>query len=155
VREHLLRQEASVDAAGVRDGVRRRLAARRRWPRAVRWAGGLVAAAAVVAFLGWGLQSGTAQASPEALVREAPQVHTGSADRCYDVQTEWESPWTRRFPFLAVQRKAKLWTRGDRFFLESEANGHRTAWGRDDQGRVWVALGPKVGLIFDSDEVGD
>jgi hypothetical protein len=153
VRGHVGSMEASVDAAHVLAGVKARQSARRRlWPRRV-GAGlaiGLAASLAVALWLG---PFHTPQASAETLVLAARVAHTQPIDRGYLVQTEFDSNIVQRLPVLLAPRESKLWTRGDRFFLESKIEqGRRFTWGRDHLGRVWVTAQPDVGVLFGPDE---
>jgi hypothetical protein len=106
----------------------------------------------VAAFLGghyfWG------NASAEAIVREAQRAHALPLDRCYLVQSvpAPHSPLLR-YPRLAQPRETRLWTRGDRFWISSTDPGRRWAWGRDEQGRVWLALGRRHGVSFEPTDV--
>jgi len=123
-----------------------------------RWLAGLGAAAALLlAFLGGLLLSPSpARAtSAEALVREAKKVHALPRDRCYVVQITPEPGGPLdRFPRFRQTREHRLWTRGDRFYLESvNPEFFKWAWGRDEQGRVWVALNGKEGYRFEPGEV--
>jgi hypothetical protein len=158
IRAHLQRQAESVDPAAILAEVRAQSGIRsprrnlRRNLRRCLW--GLVTAAAVVlAFLG-GQHVGPAQASAESLVREARQAHALPVDRCYLVQTvPVPGGVLARFPALSQPRETRLWTRGDRFWIESTNPERKWAWGRDDQGTLWLALGRKHGLRYEADEV--
>jgi hypothetical protein len=170
VRAHLLRHAEGVDAAAilarVRPAERKAPAApraRRTFLRTVVWSAA-TAAAVVVAFLG-GRYFGPGRASAETLVREARQAHALPVDRCYLVQIVPEpGSVLARFPRLAQPRETRLWTRGDRFFLESTGEGRRGlwnlaprhwTWGRDEARRVWLALDRTQGIRFDADEPDD
>lgn len=120
---------------------------RRRW-----WAWGLtgMAAAIVAALL---LTVGGVQAGPDKLLREARQTHATGLDRCYRIQVELGPAEPRLRPLDSYE--SRLWTRGDRFWIESQATGRQVAWGRDDTGRVWFALSPREGIRFDPGEVGE
>ncbi len=122
---------------------------RRRWRR---WPWGVAGAAAILLVALLLLQLGTAQASPEALVREARAAHALPVDRCYLIETEWQGAAPRRdFPLLAPDG-VRLWTRGDRFRIESTVGKGPVSWGRDEQGRIWLAVLPRVGVRFDEGE---
>jgi hypothetical protein len=156
VRSFLRRRAEETDPREVLRGVRRRMDAPpggggRPSPR---WVLLLVAAAALlVAFLG-GQDLGPGGARAGELVREARQTHALPLDRCYLVQIEPE-PGTllARLPILAQARETRLWTRGDRFWIESTNPVRKWAWGRDEQGSVWLALGHKQGVRFEANEV--
>jgi hypothetical protein len=54
---------------------------------------------------------------------------------------------------MAAQfRTTRLWTRGDRFWIESTNPRARWAWGRDEDGTIWLAPGPRRGVRIDPDE---
>jgi hypothetical protein len=155
IRQHLDREAAKVDPSAVLAGVRDRQArpgssSSRRW---IRWGAGLIGMATALFLVLWGLPTSTASA--ESLLLEAKAVHAAPVDRLYRIDSQFESSWTKRFPVLGFQRKAQLWTRGDRYVLMTSSELHSWAWGKDEQGRYWLAINPKVGLIFNADELDD
>ncbi len=97
------------------------------------------------------LPGGMVQASPKEVVERARSVHQGSEDRCYVVHAEVPPLIRKRFPRSDFDRESKLWTRGDRYFVEM-ANGHGF-WGRDESRRVWIVPTPDAAARFDDDEV--
>ena len=139
--------------AGVPGGL-----ARRRRPRvSLRWTG-LAASIVAVAAIGFPLfrRERPAFAMGEAVVREARQAHLQPVDRCYLVEVRRESPLAAELaPNLPQVRQTRLWTRGDRFWVESVRPDQRWAWGRDEANRFWVAFGPHAAVRFDADEVPD
>jgi len=166
VRAHLDREAATVDARALLTRVQDRLRQHtealtlpnprpRSAERKRRWLLGLTTAAAVLlAFLGGHLlQPGPASA--EVFVREAREAHALPIDRCYLVQSVPEPGGAlSRYPALTQPRETRLWTRGDRFWAASTNPDRHWAWGRDDQGSVWLALGGrKHGVRFDREEV--
>jgi len=123
--------------------------------RVARWMGGLSAAAAaiVIAFL-FGSQGSTAQASPESILRDAQKIHQLPLDRCYLVEVKKDSALLEQsFPMMQKSRVTRLWTRGDRYWIESVNLQQRFAWGRDEKGDFWIALGTQRGIRFAADEV--
>jgi hypothetical protein len=162
VRTYLERQAGTVDARSILAGVHQRLgqaspaAGRGRWadPRAhPRLTWGLAWAAVLfLTVLGfWHL--GTGRASAESLVREAQRSLGQDTDRCYLLQIEPDRTMLARFPLLAPQHETRLWTRGDRFWIEAGPGRARWAWGRDPRGRIWIALSPELGLLFEPEEL--
>jgi hypothetical protein len=108
---------------------------------------GLSAAAVVFLLVALGVfRAGTAVAGADTLVREAKQAHLLPLDRCYLVDVQQRSDIVDRWPSVPfVSPQHRLWTRGDRFWVESNRSGVHYAWGRDERNRFWV--------VFDSDEV--
>jgi hypothetical protein len=154
VRAHLTARARAVDGHAVLARVRARTAAPvRPGPVRRRWLWGVAAAAAVVllAFLG-GLSLTPGQASAETLVLQAKRQHTLPVDRCYLVEVRPEPGVLDRFPILGQPRETRLWTRGDRFRMHSLFPGRPGVWGRDDQGRVWLARPPREGLRYEPGE---
>ncbi len=164
VRAYLERRAEGVDArrvlarlkggtgdatSGAGAPARRSVFWRRSWP----WA---VSAAILLAFFG-GLYLGPrpARASAEALVRQARAAHALPLDRCYLVQTRAERAVFDHNLMFLVPPQTRLWTRGDRFWIESALPGHTWAWGRDDRGRLWFARSPKEGVRFEADEADE
>ncbi|QOV91685.1 hypothetical protein [Humisphaera borealis] len=123
--------------------------------RVFKWMGGLSAAAAaiVVAFI-LGTQGTPAQASPETILRDAQKIHQLPLDRCYLVEIKKESALLEQsYPMMQKSRVTRLWTRGDRYWIESVNMQQRFAWGRDEKGDLWIALGTQRGLRFGADEI--
>jgi hypothetical protein len=159
VRAHLRREADAVDASAILKAVRGARATRSPGGRAALRASRLAlyalaaAVSVLVAFLG-GRHFGPGQASAETLVREARQAHALPLDRCYLVQIVPDPEGLlARHPWLSQARENRLWTRGDRFWVESTNPERRWAWGRDDQRGVWLAPGRSRGARFERDEV--
>lgn len=156
LRAHLGRQASQIDPhpmyARIRNGLRNagRAPRQKHWRR-LAW---VVAAAAALglAFLG-GLQVGPVQASAETLVRAAQKVHQLPLERCYlvEVQRDPAVPGETN-PMLEPPRTIRVWTQGDYFWVEVSKGERRWAWGRDEQGTVWMMLGPHHGLRIEPDE---
>ncbi|MCI0540316.1 MAG: hypothetical protein L0Z50_34365 [Verrucomicrobiales bacterium] len=98
-----------------------------------------------------------ASASPTAILRHALKAHSAVLDRCYRVEVKFEPGWrVERDGYRSAEPgETRLWTRGDRFWIESREGQHTLAWGRDEQGRVWLASSPELGASFEPDEVGE
>jgi hypothetical protein len=119
-----------------------------------RLAWGAAAAAAVVLAFVFGSQVPPVQAGAEAIVREAQRSHQIPVDRCYLVEVRQDSELLQEaYPMTTQARLTRLWTRGDRFWLESVHPQQRWAWGRDDRGNVWMALGSRRGIRYGPDEL--
>lgn len=151
VRRHLEQQAEQVDPRVHFERIARRLGRGER--QRPRWAWPMVAAAAVMAsFLLWQGRS-PARASAEALVRQAQQAHQMPLDRCYLVEMQTEGDLREEAAPAPPPRVTRLWTRGDRFWLESMHPRARWAWGRDDRGQIWMALGTRRGVRLEGDEI--
>ncbi|MGE3805321.1 MAG: hypothetical protein AB7K24_11670, partial [Gemmataceae bacterium] len=114
-----------------------------------------VAAVIFVAVLAGTLYIGSAQATNEAVVRAALEKHKQPVDHCYEVEHIRTSGAVQpRWPLRTLARQSKLWTRGDRFWIESQTRlGLRQwSWGRDQQGRLWLTLTPQRGIRFEAGE---
>jgi hypothetical protein len=111
------------------------------------------AAALLLAFLG-GLQMGSGRAGAETLVHQARAAHQLPLDRCYLVEVRRDQPGREEAdPLTNPTRIIRLWTRGDRIWIESVQPQRRWAWGRDESGNVWMAFGPHRAIRFPRDEV--
>lgn len=119
---------------------------------------GLVSAAAVVlaAVLFGSWYTGSAQGREEKLVRQALQTHSQPVDRCYAVETKLD-PGTLepRFPLWAAIRHMKLWTRGDRFYVDLTIGQRAWSMGSDKDGGMWLAVNPQRGVRYEAGEVPD
>jgi hypothetical protein len=170
VRRHLEQQAEAVDAADVLWQVRRRQFAQRRRFSARRLlvrVGGVAAAAAVIMIgLLWidrprtGLNPIIPAAANEReldLLNDARQEAAKTVDRCYRLQAELPDGLVKRFPALGTVagRESKLWTRGDRFAIETTAGERHWAWSRDAKKNVWVAFRDGTAVVFTPDEVAD
>jgi hypothetical protein len=162
VRGHLDREAEAIDPRPLfarilgSDAAPRAVPSRpRRIVRFVLGGVGAAAAAAVVlagAALLW--RDRTALAKGESVVREARKAHHQPIDRSYLVEVRRESSRVAELSPIALPvRQTRLWTRGDRFFVESVRPDQRWAWGRDEVNRFWIAFGPRTAVQLDADEV--
>ncbi len=159
---YLDRQAAQVDPAPALARIIRTLGRpldNRAKPRlgrslANRWTLGTAAAAALL-LLGVGLFTLPARPlSAESIVRQAKAVHGSTLDRCYRVETDFEFTPIDGEPTAVVRpRQTRLWTRGDRFWIESDIGLRHLNWGRDESGGLWLAFAPHRGLRFESSEL--
>lgn len=150
VRDALDRDAEAIDPRERFARIQRSLGTR---PARRRFAVPLVALAASLVGLVtlWHLQP-PARASAEQLVRAARQAHHLPLDRCYLVELRKESELLEEGAPAVAPRVTRLWTRGDRFWIESVNSRLRWAWGRDDQGRVWMAFTPRRAVRMEPDE---
>ncbi len=119
------------------------------------WILGISAAAAsLLLVLLWPGPPRPALAKAEVLVREAKSVHRLPLDRCYLVEVRRDSAlFDELSPLTSQVRQTRLWTRGDRFWVESVDSRQRWAWGRNERNRFWIAFGPRRGLLLEPDEI--
>ena len=131
-------------------------AGRRRSRVLLGWAGVAAAAAGLLACVALFWQDRKVLARGETVVREARLAHSMPIDRCYLVEVRRESSLVAQLaPSLPQLRLTRLWTRGDRFWVESANPGARWSWGRDEANRIWIAFGPHTAVRMDPDEVPD
>jgi hypothetical protein len=154
LRGHLRRKAEQVDPLPLHGRILATLRAkpepRRRPASFKRWVWGAAAAASLLLAFLMGLQIGPARASAEAIVRAARKVHGLPLDRCYQVEVEREpGQLGPLMPDLV-----RLWTRGNRFWAEVYHHDHRHVWGRDEDGTIWLPLGPHHGVRIAPDEIG-
>lgn len=123
--------------------------------RARRWVWTTLSVASVLLVAAVGLfESRPVLARPELLVRGAKQAHLQPLDRCYLVEIRKDSSiYDECSPLASRTQQARLWTRGDRFWVETTRADRRWAWGRDQRNSTWIALGLRRGLRLDPDEV--
>ena len=120
----------------------------------LKWACAAAATILAVGGLTVLLHDRPALAKGETIVREARTAHLLPIDRCYLVEVRRESPlFAEVGPASGLIRQTRLWTRGDRFRVESAQPEQRWAWGRDEASRFWIAFGPHTAVRMDSDEV--
>ncbi|MCU0978720.1 MAG: hypothetical protein MUF25_06075, partial [Pirellulaceae bacterium] len=143
-----------VSPSTVQSAAQRQSTRPRRWWPTVGWAAAAVALCATVLSIGY---VGLREASAESLVKETRRVHQLPLDRCYLVEVDRSTEGSaggdgESWISARSGRVDRLWTRGDRFFLESSTNTNRWAWGRNEKGTVWLAYGRRQGLTLDADE---
>jgi hypothetical protein len=93
-------------------------------------------------------------ASAEAIVRQARAAQALPLDRCYRVETDLEVETIEDGrPTIARPSRTRLWTRGDRFWVESDIGIRHLNWGRDESGGLWLAYTPHRGLRFEMADV--
>jgi hypothetical protein len=165
VRAHLERTAETIDPRPLFGKIQQGLApvSRRSVPivghrpgiRAVwKWAAAAAAVAAVITGFALLLQEQTALAKGETVVRQARRAHLLPIDRCYLVEVRRESSLVAELsPGNPQVRQTRLWTRGDRFWVESVRPEQRWAWGRDEANRFWIAFGPHTAVQMDADEI--
>ncbi len=114
------------------------------------------AVATVLALVGGSLawSNRVALARGEVVLRGARQTHQVPIDRCYLVEVRRESALAAELaPLTPPARSTRLWTRQDRFWVESTRPEQRWSWGRDAANRIWIAFNPHTGVRLEADEV--
>lgn len=109
-------------------------------------------AAILIAFV-LGRWDTAAHASATSLVRAARSVHALAVERCYVVTVEKPSDGGNK-SFLLPWNDVRIWTQGNRFWVEAKRNDRHWAWGRNAEGAVWLTLGNHRGLQVEADEIG-
>jgi len=168
VREHLEREAAKVNAPALLRRLRAtrpapinvRSLTRRAWLRgaAIGTGGAIAAGTALYFVLGGEGPDEPKMLSATELIHEAKGAHeTEKIDRLYEVNANWEvTPFQKRFPFRPIAKKAKLWTRGDQFLVESNfADGFPVKWGQEKSGRVWILPQPNRVLVYEPDDLAE
>lgn len=120
--------------------------------RTTRIAGWLVMAASLL-ILAWFVTSSSnreAFASATQIVEAAMHTHAAPIERVYIVDVKRGEANNSRFEF---PRDVRVATQGDRFWVQMR--GFRDwAWGRNDQGAIWMTLGPKRAVVVNPQEMG-
>ena len=116
-----------------------------------RWAWAMAASVALAALIGALVFLPQASASPAVLLRQALKIHAAVPDRCYRVELKLE-PALQEKKREHSPSETRLWTRGDRCWIETRAGEKSVTWGHDEQRRVWFALAPDTGVLFQPDE---
>ena len=157
VRDHLDREAARVDAAAMLARVRKpnEPMTRRAWLRYGAGIGGAALAAGIGGLLFFSPTQPPQLAAAEQIVREAKEAHALASDRLYELVTENEIPVLRRLQIPPLAKTYRIWTRGERFWIETVGDGPQYAAGQDSAGRIWFALSRRRGLIFEASEVGE
>lgn len=164
--EHLDRQSARIDATPLHERIKATLAAEalpspvsihRRTLAWARWAGGIaVAACLLVGGIIFWQGDQPLRASPQALLQETQKTLLQPIYRCYLVDLQRETNLTDDSnPMVAQSRQTRLWTRGDRFWMETtfpNASTRHHYWGRDEQGTIWMMAGAREGIVFHASE---
>jgi hypothetical protein len=161
VREHLDAEARTVDGESMLRRVRPASPTSRttheRRHRLGWFASGMAIAASIALAIAIGLPAPKIVTAAE-LLNDAQSVHTRGQDRCYLLTIEIETGAIRMLDLPPIVRTSKVWTRGDQFYLETtppNPNQMPLVWGQDATGRVWVAMSPKAGLLFEPDEINE
>jgi hypothetical protein len=109
------------------------------------------AAAAIMVAFWLGQNDSLSRVSAAELVRGAQETHAGPVERCYTVVVQRDDPNLGEYS----PRDVRIWTQGDRFWMEMNRPNGRWAWGREARGSVWLALGPRRAVRIEAEEMGD
>jgi hypothetical protein len=156
VRAYLNRQAEQIDPIPALDRIGQTLADRskRATRRRLAIRGGLAAVAALLLLTIGVFRLPTRQLSAESVVRQVKEAHASTLDRCYRVETNFEfTTFNGDSSAIVTPRRTRLWTRGDRFWIESDIGLRHVNWGRDESGLLWLAFAPRRGLRFEPADV--
>ena len=91
-----------------------------------------------------------AYANASQVVQAAMHTHAAPIERIYVVAVKRRETSESRFEF---PRNVRVATQGDRFWVQMR--GYRDwAWGRNEQGAIWMTLGPKRAVVVNPSEMG-
>jgi hypothetical protein len=114
--------------------------------------GWLVLAASLLIVVSFLTLQGNREAFANAsqIVQAAMHTHAAPIERIYVVEVKrGESNKAK----LELPRDVRVATQGDRFWVQMR--GFRDwAWGRNDQGAIWMTLGPRRAVVVNPDEIG-
>jgi hypothetical protein len=166
---HLDRQSQRIDVRSLEQRIRLTLAAERlpapvmddakkgrrpRWLGWAAWAGGcaLSACLVLIVVMFWHSEQPVAAASPQALLQQTQQTFLQPVYRCYLIEVQRETDLTDESnPMVGPARQSRLWTRGDRFWIETtfpNQPSRRSYWGRNERGTFWIVNGSKEGVLL-------
>ena len=121
----------------------------RRWPWMSGW---LMLAASLLFVVSFFTLKGNREAYAKAtqIVRAAMHTHAAPIERIYVVDVKRGETNDPRFEF---PRNVRVATQGDRFWVQMR--GYREwAWGRNEQGAIWMTLGPQRAVVVNPNEMG-
>ena len=121
----------------------------RRWPWMSGW---LMLAASLLFVISFFTLKGNREAYAKAtqIVRAAMHTHAAPIERIYVVDVKRGETNDPRFEF---PRNVRVATQGDRFWVQMR--GYREwAWGRNEQGAIWMTLGPQRAVVVNPNEMG-
>jgi hypothetical protein len=110
----------------------------------------VAASVALVVFLLTGHGDNPVYASASQIVEAAIHTHAEPIERVYVVEVERNPSDDNGFN---LPRDVKVSTQGDRFWVEMKGY-RRWAWGRDEEGAIWMTLGPRRAVVVGADEMG-
>jgi hypothetical protein len=89
-------------------------------------------------------------ASASQIVQAAIQTHSAPIERIYVVEVKRGEANKGRFDLL---RDVRVATQGDRYWVQMRG-ARDWSWGRNEQGDMWMTLGPRRAVVVKRDEMG-
>lgn len=89
-------------------------------------------------------------ASASQIVQAALHTHAEPIERVYVVEVQRGDASNARFE---IPHNVRVATQGDRFWVQMRGN-REWAWGRNEQGAMWVTLGPRRAVVVNPNEMG-
>ncbi len=118
-----------------------------------RWMSGwLVLAASLLVVVSFFTLQGNREAfaSASQIIQAAMHTHAAPIERVYVVEVKRGETNKAKFE---LPRDVWVATQGDRFWVQMR--GYRDwAWGRNDQGAIWMTLGPRRAVVVGPEEMG-
>jgi hypothetical protein len=125
---------------------------RRVWPKKLAFAMAIGSLAAVLFLsLTFWPAGQEVMASPTEIVEAARSANPADSIRHYQMTLDLPPRAREMFPYLANGPRS-IYTCGDQFVVEPGFGG-KGAWGRDEQGRLWIAPTRDGAAIFDEKEL--
>lgn len=121
----------------------------RSWP----WMTGYIvlAASILIAVFFFFMQSNQeAYASASQVIQAAIHTHAAPIERIYVVEVKRGDPSKIKFEF---PRDVRVATQGDRFWVQMRGL-REWVWGRNEQGAIWITLGPSRAVVVNPEEIG-
>ncbi|MFM7059074.1 MAG: hypothetical protein ACKO2P_19360 [Planctomycetota bacterium] len=122
---------------------------RPRKPTRLRWLTGIAGVAAAVAVIVWQSEQRSTAIAAE-LVKATMHTHAAAIERIYVVEVRRRANTEQ---LVELPRDVRVATQGDRFWVQMR--GQRDwAWGRTEQGAIWITPGDQLAVVVDADEMG-
>ncbi|MEL7337927.1 MAG: hypothetical protein AAFN70_17155, partial [Planctomycetota bacterium] len=112
---------------------------------------GVTAASVMLTLVIWSQWIAPAMAAPSDVLHAAIEVHRQDLERVYLVERQHAN---RRDTWSKDDREVRVITRGNQFWVRADRGDQRWAWGREDDGDVWLVLNPGAAMRIDRQEIG-
>ena len=89
-------------------------------------------------------------ANPSQLIQAAMHTHAAPIERVYVVEVKRNES---NEPLFEFPKDVRVATQGDRFWVQMRGV-REWAWGRDEQGAMWMTLGSRRAIVVNSNEIG-